>query len=158
MRRVKVDFFFFNQKLLIFFLFHHKNMLWVLIRSITEALLMSINNICFDGSIKYYHVDIPFYLELWWNIENGACNGVKRSEYVGWVWQWMGVGTKCLEQAEMINAVTLKLAQNITRYDYNLLIIKSPKWIPNIQIISHADSISKWISQILIIMNNNIYG
>ena len=37
---------FFNQKVLIFFLFFHKNMLWVLIRSI-EVLLKSTHNICF---------------------------------------------------------------------------------------------------------------
>ena len=43
--------FFFNQKVLIVFLFLYENMLWVLIES---ASVMSSYNICFHGEIRKY--------------------------------------------------------------------------------------------------------
>ena len=56
--------FFFNRKVLVFFLFLHKKTYVVeLIR--TEALLMSIHNICFNGEIRKKYVDTP----LIWSYE-----------------------------------------------------------------------------------------
>ena len=44
---------FFNTKVLIFFLFLHENMLYVLNRSASmRTLLMSTHNICFHGEIR----------------------------------------------------------------------------------------------------------
>ena len=56
----------FQSKVLIFFLFLHKNILsgthW---KHLAEALLMSTHNICFYGEIeKKYYVDTLSYLEL----------------------------------------------------------------------------------------------
>ena len=50
-----------------FFLFLHKNMLWLLIKCLTKAFLMSTQNIYFVvEKKKKYLKDIPSYLEVCW--------------------------------------------------------------------------------------------